>query len=74
MTELKFISTNDAMDLAKTLGVNLSLPTIIKYAESYGLGHQIGGRGGKWVIDKKRFMEVISGKKKPELVKIEDFD
>jgi len=59
----KLITPNEAVKLAANeFGISLSKPTVIKFANDYKLGYQLGGKGGRWFIIVKRFREFIDGK------------
>lgn len=59
----KFISTTQAVTLAKEYGVLVSRQAIINWAKIYELGHQLGNaRHGKWVVHKQRWIDFIHGK------------
>ena len=53
---------------AGKIGIDISLPTVIKWcANPPKLGFQLGGTGGKWFVDPKKFMNyVTTGKVKKE--------
>lgn len=46
---------------AKKLGIEISLPTVIKWcANPPYLGFQLGGPGGKWFVKPEKFMKYIT--------------
>lgn len=60
MPRPRLIDVSSAQALAREYCVDLSRPTIIKYAKE-GLGHQIGGKGGKWLINQEKFRRFLRG-------------
>lgn len=61
MSRPKLISITNAIKLASVYGIKLSRPTIINHAYREKYGHQLGGKGGKWVINKEKFVRFIRG-------------
>ena len=62
----KFLSIGEAQKRAKALGIDVSEPTIRKWclAPDFGgasLGHQLGGKGGKCFVNRKKFEEFLHG-------------
>jgi len=57
----KLLTPSEAVEYAKQKGIELSKPTVIKYAFKHGLGYQLGGKGGKWFIFESKFRRFISG-------------
>jgi hypothetical protein len=51
------ISTSEALEIVQTKGVvPISLPTIINWAQAYGIGKKVGGR---WWVDKEKLTEML---------------
>ena len=68
MPKLKLINVTEAQQFAdKKYGVYISRPTIIKYIDTYG--HQLGGKNGKYAINKEKFKRWLNGKKKTQQYK-----
>lgn len=59
MPRAKKITVTEAIEYAKENSITLSRPTVVKYAQKYG--HQLGGKGGKWVINKDKFKRWLDG-------------
>lgn len=59
-----YISVTEAIKYAREFGIRISRVTVIKHIESHNYGHQIGGKGGRWVIHKERYRRFICGKDK----------
>ena len=59
--EKKLISPHQAQGIALKQGIKISIPTIIKYSSDYQYGRQIGGKGGKWLIDPVKFERFLEG-------------
>lgn len=53
------LTVSEAIEYAKENGIELSRPTVVKYAKQYG--HQLGGKGGKWIINKTKFQRWMNG-------------
>lgn len=51
----------DAIKYMESKGITTSRPTLIKWAEKYDMGYQLGGRGGKWYIKPEKFQRFING-------------
>jgi hypothetical protein len=62
MPQKNFISVSEAIKFARSMGINISRVTVLKYIESHNYGHQIGGKGGRWFIHKERYRRFICGK------------
>jgi hypothetical protein len=59
----EYWSTTKAIEKAAVVGIEVSLPTLIKWCQEYKLGFQLGGKGGKWYILPEKYMKYIhSGK------------
>jgi hypothetical protein len=59
----EYWTTAVAIEKAAEIGVEVSLPTLIKWCGQYNLGLQLGGKGGKWYVTPNKFMDYIhSGK------------
>ena len=56
-----YISTKEAIAMAKKAGISVSLPTIISWCKKFELGHQLGGHGGVWAIERNRFENFLQG-------------
>lgn len=61
MPRTEKISVNDAITYAKECGIDVSRPTVVKYASRFA--HQLGGKGGKWIIHKAKFKRWLDGEK-----------
>jgi len=59
MEDQKYMSTTEAMEVA-----SVSRITIIDWCHKYGIGDKIVGR---WRVDKKKFMELISKREKEKI-------
>lgn len=55
-----YITPKEAQLISEKMGIDKSIPTIIKYAERAKYGHTVGGR---WHIDKEKFTQWLKGKK-----------
>lgn len=53
------ITVTEALEYAKENNIEISRPTVVKYAKKYG--HQLGGKGGKWVIHRDKFKRWLDG-------------
>jgi hypothetical protein len=60
MPKKKYWTTTKAIEEAAALGIEVSLPTLIKWCELYHLGFQLGGKGGKWYVFPNRFNKYIN--------------
>ena len=57
------MTPSQAVDYAaEKYKIFLSIPTVTKWAIEYEFGHQLGGKGGKWVINKTKFKNYLTGK------------
>ena len=59
---IEYLTPSQAVDHAATLKIFISIPTVIKWTEEWKLGHQLGGKGGKWCINKTKFQNYLNGK------------
>ncbi len=55
----KTIGTKEALELAAAEGINVTLTTLISWCEKFSLGRQVAGKGGKWFIYEKEFIDFI---------------
>lgn len=63
------ISIKDAKQIAKDIGINVTLATLYKWLDggNKNIVHQPGGPNTKIFVHKKEFIEFISGKKEQEV-------
>jgi hypothetical protein len=62
MPEKIRMTVEEAVEMARTnYNINMSKPTIIKYASSKKYGYQLGGPGSKWIIIKEQFRRFLLG-------------
>ena len=60
------LSPSECREFAKDrLGINISVPTIIKYARKFKIGYQIpkGVKGAQWRIKQDLFIKLIRGER-----------
>lgn len=62
MAKAKFWTVEEAIAEADKIGVKVSAPTLYKWIDTFDLGHQPGGKGGKRYVYPKKFMNFIQGK------------
>ena len=60
--EIKTITIKQAQTIAKQYNKNVSIVTIIKWVDTFKLGHQPGGNGGRWHVFEDKFRDWVSGK------------
>ena len=62
------ITINEARELAKKYGKDVSIATIIKWVDTHEpkLGHQPAGNGGRWYVYYADFLKFITGGKEPQ--------
>ena len=59
-----FIDTNEALRIVLDKGVvPISLPTIINWIQTYGIGKKVGGR---WWVDKEKLTEMLEKGNPPD--------
>jgi len=56
MIDINYIDTNEATIIIEEAGITVSLPTLIKWIDNYGLGNKLGGR---WRINKNKLIEML---------------
>jgi len=49
------ISTTQAIDIADTMGIPMSLPTLISIIKKQKLGFQLNGKFSDWKIDQEKW-------------------
>ena len=54
-----YISISDCLKEAHRLGIFLTKPTIQRIIQERGIGWQPNGPGGKWFVNKEKFMKFI---------------
>lgn len=60
-----FISIPEAIEIAKSYGINLSSPTAISWCRKFGLGHQPGkDKYARWAVNRIKWMNFILGTSK----------
>ena len=57
----KYLSTTEALLVAKHFGVSVTLPTMISWCRKFGIGHQLGGQHGHWWIRQGKLEEFLAG-------------
>lgn len=57
---ITWISTPKAVECALEKGYKVSRPTVVSWCTKHKLGHQ-HGKGGKWQVNKDKFMNFIEG-------------
>ncbi len=62
MAKKKYWSVSKAIEEAAKIGITVSAPTIYKWIDSYDIGHQPGGKGGKRYVDPDKFIKFITGR------------
>jgi len=55
-------SIEQAIEYAGKYKVHISHPTMVNWCNKHGIGHQLGGKGGRWLIDPKKLKRLIHGK------------
>lgn len=61
---ITFMTPGEAVDYAaQEYNIFISEPTVIKWAPQFKFGHQLGGKGGPWQINKSKFKNYLIGKK-----------
>lgn len=55
MERIKTYTTEEALELAGKVGIKPTKPTLISWLTKFDLGHQIGGKGGHWIINATKF-------------------
>jgi hypothetical protein len=55
------ISTMQAIELAASVGITVTRPTIVAWCQQYELGHQLGS--GKWSVFRDKYIEFLNGRK-----------
>lgn len=56
----EYWTTTKAIEKAAEIGVEVSLPTLLKWCQLYRFGFQLGGKGGKWYIIPEKFTKYIN--------------
>lgn len=51
----KTYTTEEALELLSRVGIRTTKPTLINWLTKFELGHQIGGKGGNWIINAVKF-------------------
>ncbi len=51
----QYISTAEALSLAKAAGITMSLPTLTKICREQNMGKQMGGHGTRWLVYARKF-------------------
>lgn len=59
--EEKMIPLSQATKMSKQLHISMCRLTIIKYGVRDNFARQVGGPGGKWYINEKKFKEFLNG-------------
>ena len=57
----KYLSTTEALQVAEHLGVSVTLPTMISWCRKFGIGHQLGGQHGHWMVRRGKLEEFLAG-------------
>lgn len=57
----KQITIQEAIEIADSLGITATIPTMIKWVKDNNLGHQPGGSGGRWYIYEDIFIKFLKG-------------
>ena len=52
-----------AIDEAEKQGIEVSRPTLVKWIKRYGIGFQLGDKGGKWYVYPEKFTRMINNGK-----------
>lgn len=56
------IRTPAALKIAKDMGYDATLPTLIRWCREHGIGKQVGSRG-KWYVNKEKFVTFLEGRR-----------
>ena len=57
----KYLTTTEAIQVAEHLGVSVTLPTMISWCRKFGIGHQLGGQHGHWLVRREKLEEFLAG-------------
>ena len=60
--EKEFISPNEALEIAASKGVSVTLMTLHAWARKHELGHQPAGPDTKWIINREKFIAFLEGR------------
>lgn len=58
---IEYMTPSQAVDFAAEVKIFISVPTVTKWAIEFKFGHQLGGKGGKWCINKTKFKNYLNG-------------
>lgn len=53
------MTVEDAIELVAKTGLKVTDQTIRDWCRKHELGHQLGGKGGRWVVYKEKFEEFL---------------
>ena len=56
-----YLTTTEALLVAEHLGVSITLPTMISWCRKFGIGHQLGGQHGHWLVRRDKLEEFLAG-------------
>lgn len=54
-----YLSTEEALKMARDAGISISLPTLIQICRTRKMGKQIGGPGTKWFVYSTKFKRFL---------------
>lgn len=57
----EYWSLKKAIEYAKSHGIEISKPTLIKWIRRYAIGFQLGDTGGKWYVFSEKYKRYIHG-------------
>ena len=60
--QLLYYTAEEALQKAASIGIKVTLATLLTWVDRHGIGFQPGRKGSKWFINREQFDKFIHGR------------